>query len=99
MRPLFAIIYEEDKPEDYHVFKIHDFAEMSEERMRQAMYPTNHGGPKGDYFTFRFDEEVNIGRFNIKALIDCHRIGDKETFVEGAPLYPTGEELIKYKLY
>ena len=47
----------------------------------------------------RFDEEVNIGRFNIKALIDYHRIGDKETFVEGAPLYPTGEELIKYKLY
>ena len=99
MRPLFAIIYEEDKPEDYHVFKIHDFAEMSEERMRQAMYPSNHGGPKGDYFIFRFDEEVNIGKFNIKALIDCHRIGDKETFVEGAPLYPTGEELIKYKLY
>ena len=99
MRPLFAIIYEEDKPEDYHVFKIHDFAEMSEERMRQAMYPTNHGGPNGDYFIFRFDEEVNIGRFNINALINFHRISDKESFVEGAPLYPTGKELMKYKQY
>ena len=97
MRPLFAIIYEEDKPEDYHVFKIHDFAEMSEERMRQAMYPTNHGGPNGDYFIFRFDEEVNIGRFNINALINFHRISDKESFVEGAPLYTTGKELMKYK--
>ena len=96
MRPKFAILYEEGHEQDnnYHVFRIHDFAEMSEERMRQARYP---GEPKGDYFVFRFDEEVSIGRFDIHRLISTHRIFNSN-YVEGAPVYPTGKELLDYKL-
>lgn len=96
MRPKFAILYEEghEAENKYHVFRIHDYAEMSEERMRQALYPRE---PHGDYFVFRFDEEVSVGRFDIQRLISTHRIFDKE-FVEGMPLYPKGDELMQYKL-
>lgn len=96
MRPKFAILYEEghETENKYHVFRIHDFAEMTEERMRLALYPRN---PQGDYFVFRFDEEVSIGKFDIQNLISDHRATDKN-FVEGMPLYPTGKELLRYKL-
>lgn len=95
-RPKFAILYEEGHEEEniYHVFRIHDFAEMTEERMRQALYPRE---PQGDYFVFRFDEEVSIGRFDIHRLISTRRIFDTN-FVEGGPVYPTGKELMDYKL-
>ena len=96
MRPKFAILYEEghEAENKYHVFRIHDFAEMTEERMRQALYPRE---PRGDYFVFRFDEEVSIGRFDIPRLISTKRIFDKD-FVEGGPLFPKGKELMDYKL-
>ena len=96
MRPRFAILYEEGHEQEnkYHVFRIHDFAEMSEERMRQALYPRE---PKGDYFVLRFDEEVSIGRFDIHRLISTLRVFDSN-FVEGAPVYPTGKELMDYRL-
>jgi hypothetical protein len=94
-RPLFAILYEKDheKENKYHVFRIHDYAVMSEERMRKALYPRE---PKGDYFIFRFDDEVSIGRFDIgKYIADKSLDPDYE---DGIPLYPKGEELLKYRL-
>ena len=62
--------------------------------MRQALYPRE---PRGDYFVFRFDEEVSIGKFDIPRLIATKRIFDKD-FVEGGPLFPKGKELMDYKL-
>lgn len=96
-RPLFAILYEEnhERENQYHVFRIHDFAKMTEAKMRQAQYPENHGGPKGDYFIFRFDEEVSIGAFDIGRLIAWHRL-DKD-HVEGRPLFVKGEELLRFR--
>ena len=96
MRPKFAILYEEGHESEnrYHVFRIHDYAEMTEDRMRQALYPRE---PKGDYFVFRFDEEVSIGRFDIGRVISNHRVSDND-FVEGMPLYTTGRELLKFKM-
>ena len=95
MKPKFAILYEEghEAENKYHVFRIHDYAEMSENRMKQALYPRE---PKGDYFIFRFDEEVSIGRFDIASLINKHR-SDRD-FVENAPLYPTGKELMDFRM-
>ena len=94
-RPMFAILYEKghEKENKYHVFRIHDYAVMSEERMRKALYPRD---PKGDYFIFRFDDEVSIGRFDIgKYIADKSLDPDYE---DGMPLYPKGEELLKYRM-
>ena len=96
MRPKFAILYEEghETENNYHVFRIHDYAEMTEKRMHKALYPRE---PKGDYFVFRFDEEVSIGLFDIHRLISTRRVSGY-SFVDGAPIYITGKELIDYRL-
>ena len=93
-QPKFAILYEEghEKENKYHVFRVHDFAVMSEERMRKALYPRE---PKGDYFIFRFDEEVSIGQFDINSYISKKR--SEPNYQEGMPLYPTGRELLEFK--
>jgi hypothetical protein len=66
--------------------------------MESAQYPTNHGGPKGDYFIFRFDEEVNIGNLNINRLIGMHRLDTENPNTIGAPIYAKGGELLEYRL-
>ncbi|MBR6282843.1 MAG: restriction endonuclease [Muribaculaceae bacterium] len=93
MKPKFAILYEEhhEGENKYHVFRIHDMAKMSKERMIQALYKD----PKGDfYLIFRFDDEVKIGRFDINAIIKHF---NKEA-PYGSPIYLTGEQLLKFKI-
>ena len=99
MKPKFAILYEggHEHENKYHVFRIHDYAVMTENRMRQADYPTNNGGPHGNYFIFRFDEEISIGQFDINALITLYRL-DHPKYLYGTPIYPTGEELLKFRI-
>ena len=96
MKPKFAILYEEghEAENKYHVFRIHDYAEMSENRMKQALYPRN---PQGDYFIFRFDEEVSLGRFDINNLISTYRIFEKD-FIEGMPIFLKGEKLLQFRI-
>jgi len=96
LKPRFAILYEEghERENRYHVFRIHDYAEMTEDRMRKALYPRE---PKGEYFIFRFDEEISFGRLDIAAYISHCRQEQGNEFVASAPLYSKGEELMKYK--
>lgn len=65
---------------------------MDKERMRLAHYPD----PKGDYFIFRMDEEVNIGAFDINQAVSEYMIENKLEH-KGQPIYLTGKELLKYK--
>lgn len=95
MKPKFAILYEEghDTENKYHVFRIHDYAVMTEKRMKEAKYPRE---PKGDYFIFRFDEEVSIGSIDIAELIGIHRLSTSD-YKDGMPIFMKGSELIKYR--
>ena len=93
MKVKFAILYQEGHEDTYHVFRVHDTAIMPEERMRQSQYPRE---PKGDYFIFRFDEEVTIGDFDIARLIGLHRLSTAD-YKDGTPIFVKGEELLKYR--
>lgn len=95
MKPKFVILYEEGHEADniYHVFRVHDYAVMNQARMERAEYPKNNGGPKGDYFIFRFDEEISIGRYDIAQVVSDMQKGNS-----GTPVYLKGEDLLKYKL-
>nr|WP_308570940.1 restriction endonuclease [uncultured Prevotella sp.] len=94
----FAILYKEgNNVSTYHVFRVHDTAVMTEDRMKKAMYPTNHGGPHGSYFIFRFDDEISIGNFDINQLISNREKNDSD-FVKGAPIFLTCEDLLKFKV-
>jgi hypothetical protein len=95
MKPKFVILYEENHLHEnkYHVFRVHDYAKMTEERMRQALYP---GDPKGDYFIFRMDEEITIGAYDIHAVVNEYMVKNKLEN-NGQPVYVTGEQLLKHQ--
>lgn len=59
--------------------------------MQLALYPD----PKGDYFIFRMDEEVNIGTFDINQAVNEYIINNQLEH-KGQPIYVTGKELLKY---
>ena len=94
MKPKFAILYQEgtEMENKYHVFRIHDTAVLSEDKMRETLYPRE---PQGSYYLFRFDEEVSLGDIDISELISRHRI--EPGFTEYSPLLVKGEEVIKYR--
>lgn len=90
----FVVLYRdgEENKNEYRVFHVHHHATMNEERMRQALYPD----PKGNYFCFVFDEEVQLSTtIDLTKLISEARL--VEDFVEGMPIFKTGTELIAYK--
>ena len=96
LKPRFAILYEQghEHENNYRVFRIHDTAVMDEERMRASQYPRE---PKGDYFIFRFDEEISFGRIDIRKLISEKRIND-HNYADYAPIFVSGEKLKAYCL-
>ena len=96
LKPRFAILYEQghEHENNYRVFRIHDTAVMDEERMRDSQYPRT---PRGDYFIFRFDEEISFGRIDIHKLINEKRIND-HNYADYAPIFVTGEQLRAYCL-
>ncbi|MBR6417350.1 MAG: hypothetical protein IKS36_00945, partial [Bacteroidales bacterium] len=97
----FVILYTDDveNTSEYRVFHVKDTAgKVTEERMRNTWYPLD---VKGNYFFFRFDEEVNIGRLEIVRLLNDLRETHKQEFGSyaiGEPMFSTAEDLIKYRL-
>lgn len=89
----FVILYKHDgeNRNEYRVFHVHHHATMDEERMRKALYPD----PKGNYFCYVFDEEVQLSsKIDLEKIIS--EAGNSEEYPEGAPVFKTGEELMQY---
>ncbi len=96
----FVILYTNDVEEtgEYRVFHVKDTAsKVTEERMRSTWYPFN---VEGSHFFFRFDEEVNIGRLDINALLTDVKQKHFENFGEYVtyePLFCTAKDVLKYR--
>ncbi len=90
----FVILYEinQDHTNQYRVFHVHHHAVLTEERMIQAKYPTK---PSGKYFCYVFDEEVTLDPINLKNILTMERLSGN--YVEGAPIFKTGRELMGFK--
>ena len=87
----FVVLYRdgEESKNEYKVFHVHHHATMNEERMRKALYPN----PKGNYFCFVFDEEVQFShRINLMDVIASAK--KRPDYVVGMPIFKTGEELM-----
>lgn len=91
----FVVLYEygHEHENKYRVFHVHHHAYIKEDRMRETLYPSE---PKGNYFCYVFDEEVTLGKLDVQRLISQKRIADRE-YVDGAPIFMSGKELIKYR--
>lgn len=99
----FVILYTDNFTEtgEYRVFHVKDHAaRVSGERMAKTWYPTTNRNnkPLGDYFFFRFDEEVNIARFDIRKAIEKAKLklnDEQHSITSYEPLFLTCEELLE----
>lgn len=91
----FVVLYEygHEHENKYCVFHVHHHAYIKEDRMRETLYPSE---PKGNYFCYVFDEEVTLGKLDVQRLISQKRIDDRE-YIDGAPIFMSGKELIKFR--
>lgn len=91
----FVVLYEygHEHENKYRVFHVHHHAYIKEDRMRETLYPSE---PKGNYFCYVFDEEVTLGNLDVHRLISKKRIDDRE-YIDGAPIFMTGKEIIKFR--
>lgn len=96
----FVVLYTDnvETTGEYMVFHVKDTAsKVPEARMKKTLYPLEI---KGDYFFFRFDEEVSLGRIRInemiKDLIDKKLFMDN-VYYQGEPLFIAADELIMYR--
>lgn len=91
----FVVLYEygHEHENKYRVFHVHHHAYIKEDRMRETLYPSE---PKGNYFCYVFDEEVTLGNLDVHRLISQKRIDDRE-YIDGAPIFMTGKEIIKFR--
>ena len=93
----FLILYEANNEfnNDYTIYKINGKGGRKfNSTMKELNYPRE---PKGDYYCYDLDEEVNIGQYNLNTIISRARI-DRRISKEGELLIMSCEELIKYKL-
>lgn len=91
----FVVLYEygHEHENKYRVFHVHHHAFIQKDRMSKTLYPSES---KGNYFCYVFDEEVTLGNLDVHRLISQKRIDDRE-YVDGAPIFMTGKELIKFR--
>jgi len=93
----FVVLYEYGKESEnrYRVFRVHHHAVMTKDRIIRAWYPSTPHSDK--YFCYVFDEEVSLGKLELNKLISEERISQMGNFVDGAPIFKTGEEMLKYR--
>lgn len=96
----FVILYTDgvEQTGEYRVFHVKDTAsKVTEERMRGTWYPFDVKGP---HFFFRFDEEVTLGKLQIRELLAHLRIKHLEEFgsyEEGEPMFTTAKSTLEYR--
>lgn len=96
----FVILYTDgvEQTGEYRVFHVKDTAsKVTEERMRGTWYPFDVKGP---HFFFRFDEEVTLGKLQIREMLAHLRVKHFEEFgsyKDGEPLFTTAEGILEYR--
>ena len=102
----FVLLYEFDK-ESLGVFKalrVKGYPVKTKEDLIKEGYPSPH---HDRYYCYYFDEEVNLGTFDIERLISTDRINYSseihqsrsilKKYPEGRPIFIKGSELLKFR--
>ena len=97
----FVIMYIDGENKLYKAFRVKNTGELTREQMQKQGYLD----PRHDkYFCYFFDEEITLGEFDIKGIIEAdkkkYNADPKQTeeYAEGQPVFMSGEELIKFRL-
>ena len=98
----FVILYEFEKEDKgvYKAFRVKNIGELT----KQQMVDTGYINPRHDaYLCYFFDEEITLGEFDIKKIIEADRMKheadtkQKKEYAEGQPVYMSGKELINFR--
>lgn len=98
----FVILYEFEKEDKgvYKAFRVKNIGELT----KQQMIDTGYINPRHDaYLCYFFDEEITLGEFDIKRIIEADRMKheadskQKKEYAEGQPVYMSGKELINFR--
>lgn len=98
----FVILYEFEKEDKgvYKAFRVKNIGELT----KQQMIDTGYINPRHDaYLCYFFDEEITLGEFDIKKIIEADRkkhevdAKQKKEYAEGQPVYMSGKELINFR--
>lgn len=98
----FVILYEFEKEDKgvYKAFRVKNVGELT----KQQMIDTGYINPRHEvYLCYFFDEEITLGEFDIKKIIEADRMKheadskQKKEYAEGQPVYVSGKELINFR--
>lgn len=99
----FVLLYEFGKESDgvFKAYRVKNIGELSKEQMIKTGYEAPHHDP---YLCYFFDEEIDLGEFDIQAIIEADKAkfeaakkDQSESYPEGRPIYMNGFELIKFR--
>ena len=102
----FVLLYEFDRENEgvFKAFRVKGYQEKSKEDLIKEGYPEPH---HDRYYCYIFDEEVNLGTFDIARIISTDRINYSseihqsrsitKKYPEGRPIFLKGSELITFR--
>ena len=102
----FVLLYEYDKEHEgvYKAFRVKGYQEKTKDDLIREGYPSpNHDR----YYCYIFDEEVNLGTYDIERIISTDRINYSteirqsrsltKEYPEGRPIFVKGDELLEFR--
>lgn len=102
----FVILYEfgKERMGIFKVFRVKGYQEKTKDDLIKEGYPSPH---HDRYYCYVFDEEVNLGEFDIERIISADRINYSseihqsrsltKKYPEGRPIFLKGCELLRYR--
>ncbi len=103
----FVLLYQFEKEHEgvYKVFRVKGYAEKSKEELIKEGYPDPH---HERYYCYYFDEEVNLGQYDIEKIISTDRLSYSfeiyqsksrtKEYPEGRPIFLSGKKLKEYRI-
>lgn len=100
----FLILYFASSESDnsYRVFRIRNGVTKSCEWLLSTGYckpetSAEEATTGHSYYCYYLEEEVSLGKLDIRKFLVYHRLVDGERYIEGAPIFTTGEEVLRYR--
>ena len=97
----FLILYFESTESDnvYRAFRIRKGVVKNLEWMISTGYPiVEDANNIQHYYCYYLEEEVSFGKLNVGLFLTRKRLMDKDNYIEGAPIFATGEDVLRLRV-
>lgn len=98
----FLILYFDSTETDnsYRVFRIRNGVNKKREWLISTGYPydTKETNLVRQYYCYYLEEEVSFGVLKVGEFLTHYRIGAKDKYVEGAPIFVKGKDVLPLRM-